>query len=153
MRKLYLITVALILAIFLQTSFLSKKARSFAFINASYADEAVDDNSWAKDNSPEEDKNKEDKLKVIKNLNTILVDSYKTKLDQILDNLKDNIKDDTKENQIKTFSNILIPLNQKIKTIETKKEISINRKEVLLEVLKHIKNNLEADIKDLLDQK
>lgn len=148
MKKIYLSAFALFLILLLQTSFYSIKTGHFSFVNKTYAGEQ-DSNTWSKDKV----ENKEDKLKVIKNLNTILVESYKAKLDQILDNLKDNIKDESKENQIKTFSNILIPINFKIKSIETKKEIGTNRKEVLIEVLKHIKKNLEIDIKELLNDK
>ena len=153
MKKIFIPISAFLFFFLLQTSFNSLKTGHFAFVNNTFASEQEADtwivDTWSKD----DEENKEDKLKVIKNLNAILVGSYKTKLDQILDVLKDNIKDETKENQIKTFSTILIPINSKIKTIETKKELWANRKEVLLEVLKHIKNNLEVDIKDLLNEK
>ncbi|MDD2487523.1 MAG: hypothetical protein PHS92_04080 [Candidatus Gracilibacteria bacterium] len=152
MKKIFLSVSVFLMLVLMQTGFVSKGTGFFSFVSVSYADES-ENSIGSKNEDLTDDKENKDKLKIIKNLNTILVDSYKTKLDQILDILKDNIKDESKENQIKTFSNILIPINLKIKTIETKKEIGVNRKEVLIEVLKHIKKNLEADIKELLDSK
>lgn len=143
MKRLFLFISTFLFLFLIQTSFTD----SFVF-----ASEKENIDSWIINNA-EIIENKENKSKVIKNLNAILVWSYKAKLDVILYNLKDNIKEESKENQIKTFSTILIPINTKIKVIETKKELWSNRKEVLLEVLKHIKNNLEVDIKELLNEK
>ncbi|HBY74422.1 TPA: hypothetical protein DEG21_00595 [Patescibacteria group bacterium] len=97
--------------------------------------------------------NKQEKAKLVKNLNTLLVEAYKIKIDQILDNLKENIKENSVENQIKALTMVLIPVNSKIKIIETKSDISPNRKEILILVLKHIKNNLDSEINNLLENK
>jgi len=97
--------------------------------------------------------NKQEKAKLVKNLNTLLVEAYKIKIDQILDNLKENIKENSVENQIKALTMVLIPVNSKIKIIEAKSDISPNRKEILILVLKHIKNNLDSEIGKLLENK
>ncbi|MCK9272482.1 hypothetical protein M0P65_02950 [Candidatus Gracilibacteria bacterium] len=98
------------------------------------------------------EKNQE-KAKLVKNLNTLLVETYKIKLDQILDNLKENIKNNSVENQIKALTMVLIPVNSKLKIIESKNDITPNRKEILILVLKHIKNNLDNEINNLLENK
>lgn len=105
------------------------------------------------DNSGATTENKQEKAKLVKSLNILLVESYKIKLDQILDNLKENIKNNTVENQIKALTMVLIPVNSKLKLIEAKTDITPNRKEILILVLKHIKNNLDTEINNLLENK
>lgn len=97
--------------------------------------------------------NNQEKAKLVKNLNTLLVEAYKIKIDLILDNLKENIKNNSVENQIKALTMVLIPINSKLKLIESKEDISPNRKEILVLVLKHIKTNLDTEVNDLLENK
>ena len=105
------------------------------------------------DNTGSTVENNQEKAKLVKNLNTLLVEAYKIKLDQILDNLKENIKNNSVENQIKALTMVLIPVNSKLKFIESKVDISPNRKEILILVLKHIKDNLDTEINNLLENK
>ena len=48
---------------------------------------------------------------------------------------------------------VLIPINSKLKLIESKEDISPNRKEILVLVLKHIKTNLDTEVNNLLENK
>ena len=131
--------IFLLFLFFVQADFHSE-TEGFSLLNKTFAAE-------------EKDEATENKMKLIKNLNSLLVESYKTKLDQILDNLNENIKNQSKEDKIKTLTTILIPINSRIKLIESKTNISQNRKEVLLEVLYYIKKSLEDEINRLLDKK
>ncbi len=93
-----------------------------------------------------------DKAKLEQDLNILLIESYKTKLDQILDKLNYNIKNEIKEKQIKILTNILISVNNKISEILENKKISKNRKEILVQILSHIQNTVEQSIKTKLQE-
>jgi hypothetical protein len=97
---------------------------------------------------------KAEKDKIAKNLNNLLIESYKVKFSKILGNLSYNIKNKSKEEKIKILSTVLITTKEKIDQIDSNKmQLSDNRKEVLEGILKHLKSELEQEIKDVAKEK
>jgi hypothetical protein len=94
----------------------------------------------------------EDKKKLEQDLNLLLIESYKIKLDKILDKLNDNIKNEIKEKQIKILTNVFISVSNKIDIVKANQKISKNRKEILIAILSHIKNSIEQAIKIKLQE-
>jgi hypothetical protein len=105
-------------------------------------------NTWSENDNDTKKISEEDKAKLEKNLNFLLIESYKAKLDKIIDQLKDNIKDENKETQLKILSSVTISVNNKINIIQPMKNISKNRKEILLTILWYIKVKTEKEIKE-----
>ncbi|EKE27245.1 MAG: hypothetical protein ACD_3C00235G0004 [uncultured bacterium (gcode 4)] len=97
---------------------------------------------------------KAEREKIVKNLNNMLIESYKVKFSKILGNLSYNIKDKSADDKIKIFSTVLITTNSKIEEIDANKTgLSENKKEVLEGILNHIKSTLEKQIEDVAKKK
>jgi len=87
------------------------------------------------------------KEQLTKNLNYLLIQAYKGKIDKIFGNLRENIDEYPADVQIRIFKQVSESVKSKMKIIEDKSaEIGANRKEVLSNVLEYIKSLVTADI-------
>lgn len=98
--------------------------------------------------------NKIEKAKLLKDVSTIVVDWYKTKLIKIFSSLETSVKDEEKEEKIKIYYNLLSNVNSKIELIDSKKVIlTENKKEVFRGILVFIKDYAQDKIKDFAKEK
>ncbi len=105
-------------------------------------------------NSDQEQAKKEERGKIVKNLNNLLIESYKVKFSKILSNLSYNIKDKSADDKIKILSTVLITTKNKIEEIDSiDSGLSQNKKEVLEGILNHIRDTLEQQIEDVAKKK
>ncbi len=111
--------------------------------------------SWNQSEDEEEEKiEKLDKEKLVKNINKLIIETYKAKFAKILDNLSVNIKWKTKEEKLKILSSVLVSTKAKISYVESWKiKMSSNKKQVLLGILYYIKDEIEDDIKEVAKEK
>lgn len=109
-----------------------------------------------KDNKVEqknETKN-DDKTRLYKNLNNLLIESYKIKYNKILLDLKENIKNKSKEDKLKILSTVIYSTQNKIDLIESGKIVlTDNRREILISILTYIKDQIEAQIQEVAKEK
>jgi len=92
-------------------------------------------------------KDAKEKEQLTKNLNYLLIQAYKGKIDKIFGNLRENINEYPADVQIRIFKQVSESVTSKMKIIEDKSaEIGANRKEVLSNVLEYIKSLVTADI-------
>lgn len=97
---------------------------------------------------------KEEKDTIVKNLNTILIETYKAKFAKILSDLNENIKEKKKDEKLKIFSTVILSISDKIKLINSDKvDVSENRKEILIAVLKYIKQDVELKMQSISKEK
>lgn len=95
----------------------------------------------------------EEKKELVKNINNIIIESYKVKFFKILNNLFDKIDNKTKEDKIKILWNILVSVESKLDLINSwKVNISKNRKEVLVSVFSFLKEQIQLKIKDIIEK-
>jgi hypothetical protein len=88
-----------------------------------------------------------EKAALTKNLNYLLVQAYKGKIDKIFGNLRVNIDKYPAEVQIRIFKQVSESVAVKLQMIEEKGEsLGPNRKEVLGSVLEYIQSLVSADI-------
>lgn len=110
-----------------------------------------------KDDAGEEIDTKEKKIekeKLVKNINKLIIESFKAKFAKILDNLSYNIKWKTKEEKLKILSSVLVSTNSKITLVESwKMKMTSNKKQVLLGILYYIKDEVEDDVKAIAKEK
>lgn len=97
---------------------------------------------------------KEEKEKMMKNINNLLIESYKVKFWKILQNLSYNIKWKTREEKLKILTSVLLSVKAKLNQIESwKVKLTTNRKQVLVWILKFIKAQVEEDIDAIAKEK
>lgn len=88
-----------------------------------------------------------EKEQLTKNLNYLLLQAYKGKIDAIFGNLRDNIAEYPIEIQVRIFRQVSDSITTKMQVIEEKgASLGANRKEVLSGVLEYIKSLVNADI-------
>ncbi len=94
------------------------------------------------------DKEKEaEKQKLTKNLNYLLIEAYKGKVDRIFGNLAENIKRYPPEVQLRILQQVGDSVGAKIEVIDEKwNAISTNRKEILIQVLTYIHSLVQEKI-------
>ena len=103
-----------------------------------------DSDTWTGKSDP---KNDELNAKVAKNINNLLIESYKSKFDKIINVLVENMEDKPKEQKIKILSSVLYTVNSKIDIMESwKVHIKENRKIVLMAVFKYLRERLQSEI-------
>lgn len=96
----------------------------------------------------------ERKAKLLKEMNAILVDWYKSKLNRVFSSLEENVKDEPKEYKIKIYYNLLSSINSRIDVLNSKKiDISDNKKKMLNEILGFIKDYAKGKIEDVAKEK
>lgn len=96
----------------------------------------------------------EQKNELMKNINNLIIESYKVKFSKIIDNLSDKIKKKSKEERIKILGNVFASVDDKIELISSWKiNISKNRKEILVSVFTFIKEQIQDKIKDIVKEK
>lgn len=96
---------------------------------------------------------KTEQQKVIKNINNIIIESYKAKFSKILQNLYTNVKWKTKEEKLSIYSSVLLSVKVRLDQIESwKVKLSENKKEVLLWILKYIKQKIENDMQYIVKE-
>jgi hypothetical protein len=97
---------------------------------------------------------KVERAKITKSLNNLIIESYKKKFTKILGNLSYNIRDKTKEEKLKILSTVIVSTKIKLDQIDSDQlNISGNKKEILVGILKHIKSELEDELKVVAKEK
>ena len=88
-----------------------------------------------------------EKEQLTKNLNYLLIQAYKGKIDKIFWNLQDNIAQYPAEIQINIFKKVSDSVTAKMKVIEEKwASIGANRKEVLWGIFEYIRSLVNTNI-------
>lgn len=112
------------------------------------------DNKVEQKNETKNETKNEDKTRLYKNLNNLLIESYKIKYNKILLDLKENIKNKSKEDKLKILSTVIYSTQNKIDLIESGKIVlTDNRREILISILTHIKDQIEAQIQEVAKEK
>ncbi len=92
-----------------------------------------------------------EKQRAIDDVNMLIIDSYKARLDKTLNELYDNIRIATKgdrDAQIKILTKVRADLDDKLDALADA-DVSENRKKILLGVYFYLKTSIEAQIHDL----
>ena len=95
------------------------------------------------------------KKKTMEEVNTLIIDSYRTRLDRVLEMLYTNIRIAARGNidiQIDSLSQVQSDLDDKLDSINAS-EMSENRKKILLGVHFYLKSNIEEEIERLKGEK
>lgn len=96
----------------------------------------------------------EEEKKITKWLNTLFIESTKIRFTTLLNNISFKIKDKKKEDKIKILSSLIIAIKPRIELINSwKVNLTENRKEVLLALLKYIIQDTEKRIQNLVKEK
>ncbi len=91
------------------------------------------------------------KKKSIEEVNTLIIDSYRTRLDRVLDTLYANIRLASRGNidlQIESLTQVQADLDEKLDLLNNS-EMSDNRKKILLGVYFYLKSNIEEEVSRL----
>lgn len=106
------------------------------------------------DKLAESDDSRREKQKVMDDVNAFLIESYKIKLDKILEGVYRSVQkaaDDNDELQIVLLNRVLSEIRGKTQVIADR-NISANRKKILLSVFSYLESDIQSKIRSLSER-